>query len=262
MDWSPLLWLLFLSRCEKWKDDKPWWGPLVPEWPLTPQAPPWWPGQGSSNVPTSSSPALSMPEGNPAAPSFPSDAWEPDRPPPQAVQDRAVSLLPALWSRGENSYHQEHTGARWITYQAKSIGTKRGVVAYRLKSERPGTVAPSVPPPAAPIPPNAAAPPRRQTPQRPPRPRPSVARRPTVTPTSTAPATTLPTLRFGAGLKPAPPNESVRVAQQKLGIIADGRFGNGTLAAVKAFQSSKGLTPDGVIGAKTWTALYGSQRAA
>ena len=36
---------------------------------------------------------------------------------------------------------------------------------------------------------------------------------------------------------------------------ADGEFGAKTASAVKAFQQAKGLTVDGVVGAKTWTAL-------
>ena len=35
----------------------------------------------------------------------------------------------------------------------------------------------------------------------------------------------------------------------------DGDFGSGTLAAVKKFQKEKGLTVDGIVGAKTWKAL-------
>ena len=40
---------------------------------------------------------------------------------------------------------------------------------------------------------------------------------------------------------------------------ADGKFGSGTLAAVKSFQSDNGLEPDGVVGSKTWTALDSSE---
>ena len=36
---------------------------------------------------------------------------------------------------------------------------------------------------------------------------------------------------------------------------ADGDFGSGTLAAVKKYQKAKGLTADGIVGAKTWTSL-------
>jgi hypothetical protein len=45
--------------------------------------------------------------------------------------------------------------------------------------------------------------------------------------------------------------------QLKLGITSDNQFGNGTLKAVKSFQKKNGLTADGVVGAKTWKALFG-----
>jgi peptidoglycan hydrolase-like protein with peptidoglycan-binding domain len=40
-------------------------------------------------------------------------------------------------------------------------------------------------------------------------------------------------------------------------ITADGSFGPATEAAVKAFQSANGLTPDGVVGSRTWAVLLG-----
>jgi hypothetical protein len=46
--------------------------------------------------------------------------------------------------------------------------------------------------------------------------------------------------------------EQVKMLQRFLGLSDDGNFGPKTEAAVKAWQSKNGLTPDGVVGAKTW----------
>ena len=48
----------------------------------------------------------------------------------------------------------------------------------------------------------------------------------------------------------------VRALQIALGDLkVDGEFGQLTLAAVKEFQKKHGLTPDGIVGTKTWKAL-------
>ncbi len=49
----------------------------------------------------------------------------------------------------------------------------------------------------------------------------------------------------------------VKIAQQRLGVSADGVFGPRTLAAVKAFQSRHGLVRDGFVGPATWAKLGG-----
>ncbi len=52
----------------------------------------------------------------------------------------------------------------------------------------------------------------------------------------------------------------VQTLQYLLNIGADGDFGTGTTAAVKSFQSSKGLGADGVVGPATWGALLPTVR--
>lgn len=49
--------------------------------------------------------------------------------------------------------------------------------------------------------------------------------------------------------------EEVKVLQKKLNLIADGIFGAITDETVRAFQKSNGLTPDGIVGNKTWAKL-------
>ena len=69
-----------------------------------------------------------------------------------------------------------------------------------------------------------------------------------------APKANHPTLRKGAF------GEEVRYMQQLLanagsGLAVDGKFGSGTLSAVKAFQNKHGLAADGVVGPLTWAQL-------
>jgi N-acetylmuramoyl-L-alanine amidase len=51
-------------------------------------------------------------------------------------------------------------------------------------------------------------------------------------------------------------DENVKLVQQKLGIKADGYFGNNTLIAVQKFQKAHGLQPDGIVGKLTWARLF------
>lgn len=48
---------------------------------------------------------------------------------------------------------------------------------------------------------------------------------------------------------------AVKTLQTKLGVKADGIFGDATHKAVILYQKGHGLTPDGVVGPRTWEAI-------
>lgn len=189
-------------------------------------------------------------------PTFPGPGWTYDEPPPIAVQQRAAQLRQQLWKAGKGTHKIEQTAGRWIAYRAEIVrGGGQGVVAYRQKSDAPMAALPK---------PNTASVPKPKPPAVA-----TTARSPGVPKKTSAPAPTLPTappvsssvlslpvLRKGAGMKPQPPNAHVVIVQQKLGIKADGQFWTGTETALRAFQRKVGLTPDAVVGPKTWTALF------
>lgn len=60
-----------------------------------------------------------------------------------------------------------------------------------------------------------------------------------------------PLLRYGAV------GEITKLLQEKLGVTADGIFGNDTRAAVVAFQRKHNLSADGIVGRNTWGVLLG-----
>jgi murein L,D-transpeptidase YcbB/YkuD len=163
-------------------------------------------------------------------PAFPGSAWTPDIPVGPGVAARASQLLSQLWRSGEGTFKTEQTSGRWITYRATKMGTLKGVVAYRLVSpDSTANLTNSRPTATAATPISYSAP---------------------SSPSSPSSRLSLPTLRRGSK------GPSVVTLQQRLGIDADGAFGPATERAVKAFQSSHGLSVDGVVGRDTWTALY------
>lgn len=58
-------------------------------------------------------------------------------------------------------------------------------------------------------------------------------------------------------LKKGSKSEDVKKLQEKLGLNADGDFGQKTEDAVKSFQTKNGLTPDGIVGPNTWQKIIG-----
>ena len=60
-----------------------------------------------------------------------------------------------------------------------------------------------------------------------------------------------PTLKIGAR------GNITKLMQQKIGVAADGIFGNNTKQAVINYQRSKGLVADGIVGRNTWRKLLG-----
>ena len=68
-------------------------------------------------------------------------------------------------------------------------------------------------------------------------------------------ATVTPPVSARLVLRRGSSGEDVRLLQRSLGIAADGAFGPQTHAAVVAFQKSRSLLPDGVVGRMTWAAL-------
>ena len=222
-------------------------------------------GGASRGTPVSTAPwPAVVPSG---LPPFPGSGWEPDEPPPQAVQRRAGELLSSLWAKGKGSSKLEQTAGRWIAYQAGiTAGNKHGVIAYRQKR----AVAPAARGAPAARPAATPAPARRPAPAAVPAPmsmppgsvRVEVPGGAIIT---TPSALNLPTLKYGRGLKPAAPDQDVVLLQQKLGITPDGRFGADTRTAVTNFQAKQvnAQRPgwslkdiDGIVGPQTWTALF------
>jgi hypothetical protein len=241
--------------------------PGSPHWPSSqPSQPPALPpGTTTSLPPAATAP---WPQVVPSGlPPFPGSGWVYDEPPPLEVQQRAQQLVSPLWAQGSGAFKVEQTAGRWIAYRAEMVkarpANKKGIVAYRLRATAAAPKAPSAAPsvprrpvPAVPVPPSwnvlTSVHPGTATQSTP------SAQSTPGAPMSAPAELALPVLRYGIGLRPQAPNPDVRVLQQRLHIADDGQFGPGTRSAVLAFQGNHGLTADGIVGPKTWAALFAS----
>ena len=61
-------------------------------------------------------------------------------------------------------------------------------------------------------------------------------------------------------LKIGSKGSDVRLLQEKLRLTADGDFGPGTEAKVKAWQAANGLTADGIVGDVTWSKMFAPKK--
>jgi peptidoglycan hydrolase-like protein with peptidoglycan-binding domain len=229
MNWALLFLAWMLGRWSE-RDLTTWASP--PGSPTPPATPPTRPAARTTppsrapapapaTVPASASTTAppwpqAVPTGLPAWPG----GWEPDEPVGAGVASRAAALLPQLWAHGEGTRKTEQTAGRWVTYVAKAMGAKRGVVAFR---PRPGATAPSS----------------------------SSSSTSAYMPASTTPGV-MPGQRT---LRRGDQGADVYYLQGRLGVAIDGKFGPGTESAVRTYQGTHGLSPDGVVGPNTWRSL-------
>lgn len=82
----------------------------------------------------------------------------------------------------------------------------------------------------------------------------AIAKNPTIATTAGIPGSAV----SHATIKQGSKGSDVIAWQKIIGVTADGNFGSGTTTATKAFQTKHGLTADGVVGPKTWSAAIGA----
>ncbi|MFC7491579.1 MULTISPECIES: peptidoglycan-binding protein [unclassified Knoellia] len=77
--------------------------------------------------------------------------------------------------------------------------------------------------------------------------------------TTTPPPTTSPLAAYAKlVLQRGSKGPAVVALQKALGVTADGSFGPGTETKVKAYQTSKRISPTGIVASSTWAALMGT----
>ena len=78
------------------------------------------------------------------------------------------------------------------------------------------------------------------------------------TPTPQTPTGNTWTQTYDLPFKKGKQSPYIATIQYKLGINNDGKFGSQTQSSVIAFQKKNGLVADGIVGAKTWKAMFGA----
>jgi len=86
---------------------------------------------------------------------------------------------------------------------------------------------------------------------------------PTPTPTPNSGSGIKYTQRDSLPFKKGSSGDYVKMIQRKLSITDDGKFGSNTQSKVIEFQNNAKvtpkLTPDGIVGSKTWRAMFGAE---
>lgn len=125
-----LVFLLLIARQAASAEPAPSPGPVAP--PPAPLPP--FPSPSAPTVTPAAYHPPAWPQVVPAGlPAFPGPGWTADEPPGPGVVARAWALLSQLWASGAGTFKIEQTQGRWIAYRATAMGTKKGVVAYKLR---------------------------------------------------------------------------------------------------------------------------------
>jgi hypothetical protein len=172
-----------------------------------------------------------------------------------AIRDSRVKYV--IWNH--RIYNRSRAAEGWRNYTGSNPHTKHCHISIRSDARndtRPWAWASASGEPAPPPPPPPAGDNRPE--QRPPANGGGVAQRP---PPGGAPSTG--GVRYpNVPLKKGTKGVSVRRVQERLRALGwdvgvDGLFGSETDRVVRAFQRRKGLFDDGIVGPRTWRALFG-----
>ena len=162
----------------------------------------------------------------------------------RAARARRLGIMYMIWNRKIWKAYQIDRG--WQDYSGPSPHTDhvhfsfgwngaRQHTSWWTKVVAPIEYGPYAPAPSTPTPPPPA---------------------PSVTPVRSPENLKIVATYGGLALRSGSTGTAVKVVQTGLKITADGDYGSNTVAAVKAFQTSRGLAGTGVFGSAEWQALF------